>query len=147
MAGTWKEDRLPRYREAIHRLTEQHLELVDEPLRLAIFYHPGARDPRDVFLFEVVDGLGESVNPDRDLFEVTFASSSGFPMGPNEQLHLILTNVQELEVALREDWPLASELVNAIREGDAEVSFKDDVGERILALLQAESRREVTAGG
>ena len=41
---------------------------------------------------EVIGAPGESINPERDLFEATFGTTPGFRMGPNEQLHLILTN-------------------------------------------------------
>ena len=147
MAGSWTTDRFPQFEEAIRRLTEQHRELVDEPLHLAISYRPATRDPQDIFLFEVIGRLWESLNPERELFEVTFASTPGFPMGPNEQLHLILTNPRELEIALREDWPLASEVVHSIHAGDFEVVFKDEEGDRVLARLQDESRRQVAACG
>lgn len=70
-----------------------------------------------------------------------------FPMGPNEQLHLILTNPRELEIALREGWSLANEVVNAIRAGDYKVLYKDEVGERVLDQLEAEARLHEAARG
>jgi hypothetical protein len=147
MAGPWTAERFPQFEEAIRRLTEQHRELVDEPLHLAISYLPALRDQQDVFLFEVIDSLWESVNPERDLFEVTFESSAGFPMGPNEQLHLILTNPRELDVALKEGWSLALEVVNAIRAQNFKVLYKDEIGEQVLDKLEAEARRPETARG
>jgi hypothetical protein len=145
MAGLWATDRFPQFEEAIRRLTEQHRELEDEPLHLAISYLPATRDQQHIFLFEVIGGPRESISPERDLFEVTFAASSGFPMGPNEQLHLILTNPRELDIALRESWPLASEVINALRAGDYKVLHKDKVGQQVLAKLRAEARRLVSA--
>ena len=68
-------------------------------------------------------------------------------MGPNEQLHLILTNPRELEIALREGWSLASEVVNAFRAGDYEVLYKDEIGKRVLDKLEAEARRQEDARG
>jgi hypothetical protein len=68
-------------------------------------------------------------------------------MGPGEQLHLILTNPRELKIALEECWPLAIEVVNAIRAGDYKVLFKDPVGARTLALLRKEVRRLEAAHG
>ena len=68
-------------------------------------------------------------------------------MGPNEQLHLILTNPRELEIALREGWSLASEVVNAIRTRDYKVLYKDEVGERVLDQLEAEARLHEAARG
>lgn len=147
MAGSWIADRFPQFEEAIRRLTNQHLELVDEPLHLAVSYLPETRDQQDIFLFEVIGGPGQSINSDRDLFEVTFAATSGFPMGPNEQLHLILTNLRELEVALEQDWPLANEVVRSIRNGNYEVLWKDDIGEKALTMLQAEVGRQASTHG
>ena len=62
-------------------------------------------------------------------------------MGQDEQLHLILTNPRELEIALQEGWPLASEVVNAIRAGNYVVLYKDGIGEGVLTTLQEEARR------
>jgi hypothetical protein len=64
-------------------------------------------------------------------------------MGPNQQLHLILTNPQELETALREGWPLAAEIVNAVRSRDYQVFHEDEVGQRILALLKLRPNKRV----
>src|SRR5260370_38000991 len=106
MAGSWTAERFPKFEAAIRRLTNQHRELVDEPLHLAISYLPAMRDQQHIFLFEVIGNPEESVNPGQDLFEATFTATPGFPMGANEQLHLILTNPRELEIALPESWPL-----------------------------------------
>ena len=111
MAESWTADRFPHFEASLRRLTDQHRELADEPLHLAISYSPATRDQQDVFLFEVVGGLAEGINPERDLFEATYLSASGFPMKPNEQLHLILTNPRELEIGLEEGWPLVREIV------------------------------------
>jgi hypothetical protein len=147
MAGSWTADRFPQFEKAIRHLIEQHRELEDEPLRLAITYLPANRDPQHIFLLEVIHAFGESLNPERDLFEVTYEPTPGFPMGPNEQLHLILTNPRELKTALRESWPLAIEVIDAIRAGDYEVLFEDRIGKRLLAMLRAEaSRQEATLG-
>ena len=70
MAGSWTADRFPQFEAAIRRLTEQHRELVDEPLHLAVSYLPAMRDQQHIFLLEVIGGPGESINPERDLFEV-----------------------------------------------------------------------------
>jgi hypothetical protein len=134
MAGSWTADRFPQFEPAIRRLTEQHRELEDEPLHLAISYLPAMRDQQHIFLFEVIGSLGDGISPERDLFEVTFAATAGFPMGPNEELHLILTNPRELEIALKEGWPLATEVANAIRAGDYKVLHADKAGQRHAAL-------------
>jgi len=147
MARSWLADRFPQHEAAIRRLTEQHRDLVDEPLHLAIAYLPAIRDQQHLFLFEVIQDLGETISPERDLFETVFETTPGFPMGPNEQLHLILTNPRELEIALRESWSLASEVVNAIRASDYEVLYKDEVGSWVLDRLEAEARRQEAACG
>lgn len=147
MAGPWTLDRFPQFEQAIRRLTDQHRELEDEPLRLALSYFPATRDRQDIFLFEVIDSPGERVGLERELFEVTFESSRGFPMREDELLHLVLTNPRELETALREGWPLAIEVVNAIRAGDYKVLFSDEAGERVLTMLQAEASRRETVRG
>jgi hypothetical protein len=147
MSGSWTADRFPQFETAMRRLIEQHLELEDEPLRLAIAYLPANREPRHIFVLEVIHAFGESLNPERDLFEVTYEATPGFPMGPDEQLHLILTNPRELKTALRESWPQSVELVEAIRAGDYEVLFEDRIGKRTLAMLRAEVSHQEAALG
>ena len=51
MAGSWTADRFPQFEAAIRHLTEQHRELVDEPLHLAVSYLPATRDQQHIFLF------------------------------------------------------------------------------------------------
>ncbi len=147
MAGSWTADRFPQFEAAIRRLTEQHRELIDEPLHLALSYLPSTRDQQHIYLLEVVSGFGESMNPERDLFEVVFESTPGFPMGADEQLHLILTNPREMDIALQEAWPLASAVVSAIRRNDYKVLYKDTVGEQVLGQLEAETRHHEAARG
>lgn len=147
MAGSWTADRFPKFEAAIRRLTEQHRELQDEPLHLAISYLPPRRDQQHIFLFEVIGGAADSINPEHDLFEVVFEASPEFPMAPTEQLHLILTNPRELETALRDGWRLAGELVSAIQAGDFKVLHVDEVGRPILAELQAAGARQEAVRG
>ncbi len=140
MAGVWTSERFPQFEAGIHRLTEEHRELKDEPLHLAIAYLPAVRDQQHIFLLEVIGGSVTTINPERDLFEVTFLSSSGFPMGPNEQLHLVLTNEVELRMALKQSWPLAREIVLAIRADDYRIMFADEIGEALLSELRDAAR-------
>jgi hypothetical protein len=147
MPGSWSTDRFPQFADAIRRLTEQHRELEDEPLRLAISYLPAGRDPQDIYLFEVVETPDASISASGDLFEVEFATSPGFRMGADEQLHLILTNPRELETALKNAWPLAVELTIAIHDGDYQVLFQDAVGQEALARLQEAANRPLAAHG
>ena len=107
------------------QLVEEHRQLRDEPLLLAISYQP-QRDPDDLFLFEIVDGFGAGrIGEDRKFFEVTFASSPSFPMKPRQRLHLILTNPEEFQVADREDWPALEEIREAVRAKRASTVFAD----------------------
>jgi hypothetical protein len=149
MAGSWTADRFPQFEPAIRRLAEQHRELEDEPLHLAVAYQPGPpRDQQDVYLFEVIGGpIGDAVNPDRELFEVTFGPSTGFPLDPGRQLHLTLTNPAELGAAVGQEWPAVRELVDAIRAGDYRVLHADEVGRRLLDQLESAAAAEGAARG
>ena len=136
MQQSWIRERFPRHADDLRRLTDEHRLLTDEPLHLAVAYDPG-HDSQDVFLFEVVGGFaGGQVSPDRNLFEVTYGASSGFPSINGEQLHLILTSPEEVSVAIREQWPLAVEVAHAIRTGNFEVLFEDETGARLLELVR-----------
>lgn len=135
MAGTWTTERFPQFAEDIRRLTAQHQELEDEPLHLAISYS-SPRDPQDVFLFEIASRFGhDEVDPGKELFETTFPAPAGFHLGTGQSLHLILTNPNEIRVALREGWELANEVRQAVRAGDYEILFQDRVGAELLETI------------
>jgi len=139
VAGTWTSKRFPRFEAQIRELTKQHRELEDEPLHLAISYAP-QRDRQDIFLFEVIGGT-DSIGPDKELFETTFASTPGFPMDAGQQLHLLLTNRCELDMALREGWQSVREIVDAIRSGEYESLWADEIGKCVLDRLWSEAGR------
>ncbi len=143
MAGSWTSERFPQFEQPIRALTEKHRQLEDEPLHLAISYGPH-RDQQDIFLFEVIGGE-ESINPDRDLFEATFESVPGLQTGFGQRLHLVLTTPPELKQALEERWPLAKEVVSAIRSGDYEILHKDKVGDGMLKRIRAAANRHKEA--
>ncbi len=143
MAGTWTSERFPEFAQPIRALTEQHRALEDEPLHLALSYEP-TRDQQDIFLFEVIGGT-EGINPDRELFETTFESVPGLPTGFRQRLHLVLTNPPELTQALEEGWPLAGEVVRAVRAGEYVVLHKDPVGDRMLKRIRAAAKRHEEA--
>lgn len=77
MAGAWTSERFPRFESALRQLTEQHRQLKDEPLHLAVSYGP-ERDQQDIFLFEIIGG-DRPLSLDHELFETVFTSHSGFP--------------------------------------------------------------------
>lgn len=143
MAG-WTSERFPQFESALRALTEQHRQLKDEPLHLALSYGP-QREPQDIFLFEVIGDNGERISDDRALFESVFTPSAGFPMPAGQQLHLLLTTPREFETALREGWRSADEIRQAVTEGDYRVLHVDEVGERMLSLLQSQSVRQEEA--
>ncbi len=135
MAGAWTTERFPLFADELRRLAEQHRELEDEPLRLAISYDPG-RDSQDVFLFEVVEHFGSNaVSPDKELFEVSFGSTSEFSLPQQSQLHLVLTNPNELRAALAEHWPSVEEIRQAVGRGDFVKLNSDETGEELMELL------------
>lgn len=144
MAGTWISDRFPQFEAAIRQLTEQHRQLKDEPLHLAVSYGP-QREQQDIFLFEVIDGDDRRLCTDHELFETVFTSHSGFPMRADQNLHLVLTTPAELETALHEGWPSAEEIRKAIASGDYRVLHADEVGQRLLNSLHSQSRPQQEA--
>jgi len=146
MAGPWTSTKFPQFKEQIRNLTKQHRELKDEPLHLAISYAP-KRNQQDIFLFEVIGGNGgESINPEKELFETTFTSTPSFPMAAGQQLHLILTNQRELDVALSEGWPSIREVVDAIQSNDYQKLYADKTGGQILKLLSKAGQMEGARG-
>ncbi len=148
MAGTWTTQRFPQFEQAIRRLTDQHRELDDEPLHLAIAYQPGPpRDPQDVYLFEIIGGWSDS-NPDKELFETTFEPNDRLQSGFSQRLHMILTTPAEFKTAMEERWKSAEELLQAIRSDDYQVLHSDAIGGEILALIEKAARsREVARHG
>jgi hypothetical protein len=143
MAGTWSSEQFPQFEKPLRSLVEQHLELKDEPLHLAISYGP-PRDQEDIFLFELIGGL-ETVSPDKDLLESTFEAVPALPNGFDRRIHLVLTYPLELKQAIEESWPLLKEILGAIRANEYKVLHKDALGERMLKQLRAAARRMVEA--
>jgi hypothetical protein len=150
MARTWTSERFPQFESAIRRLTEQHRELEDEPLHLALAYLPrrnGQRVYEGIFLFEVIEGAADYFGQD-DLFETTFEAIPGLPNGLPQTLHLILATPRELEEALASAWQLAVEIVDAVSRDDYKVLYADSKGKKILHTIRAaaESSRRPARG-
>jgi hypothetical protein len=144
MAGIWTSERFPKFESAIRQLTEQHRQLKDEPLHLALSYEPD-REEQDIFLLEVISGNGDRLGEDRELFETVFNATPNFPISTDQKLHLVLTTPGEWETALREGWPSANEVRKAIESGEYQVLHADEIGQRILDSLRSETRREEEA--
>ena len=108
----------PAYESQTKRLVESHLALEDEPLLLALYYAQDA-DSEDVYLFEVIENFGAGdISEDKELFEVTFGSSEGFPLPSGRHLHLILTNPDELKAAFANKWEGVEAIRSAIWRGN-----------------------------
>ncbi|HWG45361.1 MAG TPA: hypothetical protein VN688_21540 [Gemmataceae bacterium] len=140
MAGEWISERFPQFEAAIRRLTEQHRELEDEPLHLALAYLPrrdGREVDRGIFLFEVIGGVADRFGQSEDLFEAAFDAIPGLPTGFDQTLHLILTTSREFEEALTHGRPLAMEVADAVRHGDYKVLHHDRVGQKVLRQIRA----------
>jgi hypothetical protein len=140
MAGAWTSERFPQFEPAIRRLTEQHRELKDEPLHLAIAYLPmrKGREVHDgVYLFEVIGGAVDRFGESGELHETAFEAVSGLPTGFNQTLHLILTTPRELGTALENGWALALEVADAVRREDFQVLFADRIGQQVLRRIRA----------
>jgi hypothetical protein len=142
MAGKWTSEQFPQFEAAIRQLTEQHRQLEDEPLHLALAYLPrrdGLEVEQGIFLFEVIGGAADFFGQD-DLFETTFAATPDLPSGLEHTLHLILTTPRELEEALENDWPLAAEIADAVRRGDYKVLHEDSQGRSLLRKIRAATK-------
>ena len=68
-------------------------------------------------------------------FEVTYTSAAGFPMEAGEQLHRFWTDPEELRITLDDRWPLAIEVIQAIRAEEYQVLYSDSIGDQVLAML------------
>lgn len=109
----------------VEKLVNEHRQLRDEPLLLAIYFEP-LRSSGDIFLFEVIDGFGAGmVDEDKKFFEVSYAATSSFPMEQGQRLHLVLTSPEEFEVAVQEGWDSLDEVRDSIRAGNAITIFAD----------------------
>lgn len=141
MAGTWISECFPQFEAQLQQLVQQHRDLKDEPLHLALAYAP-MRDQQDIFLFEVVSNVAAMVvNPDRELFETVFASTPGFAMNSNQRLHLLLTSPEEFRVAMEENWPSAQEILAAVRADDFQVLCTDEIGKKVLDEIRQSIRQ------
>lgn len=135
MARSWIAEHYPRHEAALRKLVEQHREITYEPLHLALIYRPPHRDPRHIYLFEVLTMISNGLNWEDDLFEVELTAGEDFPLTSDEALHLIITNPIELEHAARHGWPIAAEVSAALSSGDFEILLCDKTGEDALRLL------------
>jgi hypothetical protein len=130
--------RFPEFDSSLRALVQEHGNIDGEPLHLAVAYDAG-RDSDHVFLFELIGNFGSNlVDPDRRLFETTFAGARVFPEGERRpDLHVVLTSPSELTVALQESWPAAVALQRAIAAGNYDILYQDAVGKEAWTQLTA----------
>lgn len=116
----------PDYSAQVRDLVEQHRELVEEPLLLAVYYAPD-RDTNDVFLFEVLDNFkGSSIEYDGDLLEVLYGATPHFSLPDRDsRLHIVLSSPEELREAATKHTQRFQELKKAFSEGRAEILYHD----------------------
>jgi len=118
----------PDYRAQMLNLVNEHRELVEEPLLLAVYYAPD-RDTNDVFLFEVLDNFrGSSIAEDGDLFEVQYGTTSDFSLhDPKSRLHIVFSDLEELHKAAIQNTQRFQEVKKAFSEGHAEILYCDPI--------------------
>ncbi len=127
----------PALLQGVQRLVSEHAKLADEPLLLAIYYKSPS-EPNDVFLFEVIENFGSgAVDPDNEVFEVVYNSTTGFELEPGQRLHMLLTNPHELEQATKENWPTLAELRQAIGAGEYQVLHSSSSDQHLMEMLHA----------
>jgi len=127
----------PNYLNQVRDLVEQHRELVEEPLLLAIYYAPD-RDPEDVFLFEILDNFrGGALDTSGDILEVLYGSTEHFEMDPrNAMLHILLLNPKEFIDAVSQDTRKIAELRAAFGNGKAQLVFESDKCNDVVKVIQ-----------
>ena len=124
--------------EDVERLVAQHRELKHQSLLLAIYYER-LSDPDGVYLFEVISQFGyDEINYDQDMFEIEYASTSGFPLPQGSHLHLMLTSLVECRAAVEGNWPALSPLRDAIRNGRYRAVYQGREGVEMLSLFRGE---------
>jgi len=122
--------------ERMREVVEEHRRL-DDPLLLAVLFAP-ERDPDHLFLLEVIqDFASNSIDPDRELFEVSYPVSPEDPQC-DKWLHLVLTGPVELQTALEQNWKSAIEIRNAMVRGDYEILFMDERSAGLVGMIAGE---------
>ena len=125
----------PAFLQQVQRLVNDHAKMIDEPLLLAVYYKSNS-EPNDIFLFEVIENFGAgAIDPDKEIFEVAYNSSSGFPLEHGQRLHMLLTNPGELKQATREKWPTIADLLRSITAGDYHVLHSSSQADQLMELL------------
>ena len=121
----------PDYKDQTEKLVQQHRALRGERLHLAVYLAPPRRSKRDIYLFEVIDDLGNGrIDPDKKLFTFAYGTTPGFPLPEGVWLWMILTNPAELDKAIEENWKQVDALRSARTAGKAVVIYADAKGKK-----------------
>ena len=121
----------PDYKDQTEKLVQQHRALRGERLHLAVYLAPPRRPKRDIYLFEVIDDLGNGrIDPDKKLFTFAYGTTPGFPLPEGVWLWMILTNPAELDKAIEENWKQVDALRSARTAGKAVVIYADAKGKK-----------------
>jgi len=127
----------PEYKSAVEKLVEQHRNLRDGRLHLAVYLAPPKRSKRDIYLFEVIDDFGgEQTDPERKLFTFAYGSTPGLPLPDGVRLWMILTNPTEFDQAIHEGWKRVDEIRNAKKAGNALVLHADAKGKKLWTRIK-----------
>jgi hypothetical protein len=131
----------PEYRNQVNGLVDQHRELVEEPVLLAIYYAPDPdasdRKPDDVFLFEVLDNFdGSSIAYEGDLLEVVYEGTPHFVMHSRDSLlHIILASPEELNEAAKRNTRRFQEIKRALAERRAQIIYSTPQGDELQKVF------------
>ncbi len=118
---TIDELQFPHFEKELRELIKQHKKIRHEPLVWAIYYKPSRRS-NDIFLLEILENFGNGkIDPDGELFEITYGYASGVPMDKKQALHLVLTNPAEFRQAAKENWAAFDELKRAVARGEYKI--------------------------
>lgn len=115
----------------VKSLVEAHKHRHDEPLHLAVLFHP-PRGGKHLHLLEVITGFGGgTVSRDKRVFQVGFGSTPDLPLPPHVELRMTLTSPEELEVAVRDKWPSLKPIRESKYDQSAELLWADAIGKRL----------------
>lgn len=116
-------------------LIEEHKEIENQPLHLAIAYRLGD-SASELYLLEVSENFGGNRVSDEKLFlKAWVAQPPDFRFHEATEFYLVLTNLAEFSTAISETWSQISELKWSIEKGLAKKLFSDEQGEKLWAQL------------
>ena len=116
--------------DALVQLISEHRQFKNQPLHLAVAYR-SSEVALDLFLLEVADNFaGNEVSDKRLFMKVWVAQSPEFTVRDATDFYLLLTNPNEFERGLKQNWPQVRQLRDSVKGGRATAYFKDSIGER-----------------